>query len=1082
MNPKSNDVRFAGFSRLLMNFFLIGVLVASMPDYLSGQSLVSGEAGSPEITSIEQDGDSITVEVFVPKGLKKVVLEGKSRLGVGAWVPRGVQHLDGSQDSTVTFNLKMSQELEMLRVRAASSTPLPSSFYKGQKEFDEVVSDTNNDGAIRGEVDGPAVAVDAAFEKEADDREVQESDIWAFRGNTLYFFNRLEGLQVIDVSDPANAVVKKRYYLPAAGEEMYVLDDRHVALLVNDFCGYFNNETGSQIVVIDTAPDQPVVTGSINIPGNIQETRLVGNVLYTASSRYQRITDEEGNSFWTAGTNIVSVLLADPTTPVKVDEIFVTGYATAVQATDKFFFVSTRGNYPYYNSTVHIVDIDNLDGSIALKSSLNVRGWIKDKFKINLNGEILSVIAELRNDRGRLTSTKLLNFSLSNPEKPRTLGSVEVGKNETLFATRFDGDRVYIVTFLRIDPLWIVDNSVPEKPEVLGELEIPGWSTYIHPMGDRLITMGIDNVNGWRPAVQLFDVSNPQKPSLLSKVPLGDNWGWSEANRNEKAFKVLEDRNLILVPMSAWSSETNTSEVGTRLIDFDADSLTQRGLIEHDFTPRRATMYQDVIYSISNHELVSVDPADRDNPELLGELTLARPVDKVLELDDHIVSSYTTWSGNRNISISLVHKNDLHTELGHITLTRDSERDFQLTDLFLHRGSAWAVLSSESYQKKTPVPPLPDGAKAPDSELQTPYFTQVQLVIIDVDTESGKLTQSATKSFEFEDIGWYPQFKARVLNDNSLVLHQEGAQHYYWFFSEAISFLPYYSGSTQLFLTFDISNQNDIQFLNKFTPTYIDGSENDFWRSSSDLFWNGNSVVYSTRTTRHYSIKNPEIPASSRVADDIAFPFREYWATQNELIKIDFSDPSHPTQFPGAELPGNMIGQSHDGQVIYTSGYTYEEDGSLVPDSLAIHANAYDDIQVSLIDSIKTHQFPNHSLSMDNGLLITTRTEKPTEDSQYQLNYLELNNDGNLIANAALDLNSYIYGLRDIDGLIFVSFGSRDGIAAYDFSSPASPELFKSWRVPGCVWPNMDELFGSAESGFWVPLGTYGIMPLPVGE
>jgi uncharacterized secreted protein with C-terminal beta-propeller domain len=60
---------------------------------------------------------------------------------------------------------------------------------------------------------------------------------------------------------------------------------------------------------------------------------------------------------------------------------------------------------------------------------------------------------------------------------------------------------------------------------------VPGWSTYIQPLGDRLLSIGIDNVEGWRVSVSLFDVADPAKPGLLSRVPIGTNHSWSEANQ-----------------------------------------------------------------------------------------------------------------------------------------------------------------------------------------------------------------------------------------------------------------------------------------------------------------------------------------------------------------------------------------------------------------------------------------------------------------------------------------------------------------------------------------------------------------------
>ena len=67
-----------------------------------------------------------------------------------------------------------------------------------------------------------------------------------------------------------------------------------------------------------------------------------------------------------------------------------------------------------------------------------------------------------------------------------------IAEGETIWSARFVGDRGYLVTFMNIDPLWVLDLSDPYEPLILGELHVPGVSTYIHPIDeDNLLTIGI---------------------------------------------------------------------------------------------------------------------------------------------------------------------------------------------------------------------------------------------------------------------------------------------------------------------------------------------------------------------------------------------------------------------------------------------------------------------------------------------------------------------------------------------------------------------------------------------------------------
>ncbi len=67
--------------------------------------------------------------------------------------------------------------------------------------------------------------------------------------------------------------------------------------------------------------------------------------------------------------------------------------------------------------------------------------------------------------------------------KMATIGSLtHIAEQETIYSTRFIGDRLYMVTFKRIDPFFVIDLSTPQSPKILGKLKIPGYSDYLHPL------------------------------------------------------------------------------------------------------------------------------------------------------------------------------------------------------------------------------------------------------------------------------------------------------------------------------------------------------------------------------------------------------------------------------------------------------------------------------------------------------------------------------------------------------------------------------------------------------------------------
>ena len=179
------------------------------------------------------------------------------------------------------------------------------------------------------------------------------------------------------------------------------------------------------------------------------------------------------------------------------------GYGGLIQATNyAIFCVSTDWNNV---STITYVDITDAAGKILIRGTADVPGYMADRFKMDAWNGVLRVVT---NTWWPDQQTVVTTLDIANPDSIMQLGQTSLANasGETLFATRFDGPLAYIVTYLRVDPLFVVDLSDPANPTVKGELEIPGWSTHIEPMGDRLIALGVDDSAGRKVMVSLFDV------------------------------------------------------------------------------------------------------------------------------------------------------------------------------------------------------------------------------------------------------------------------------------------------------------------------------------------------------------------------------------------------------------------------------------------------------------------------------------------------------------------------------------------------------------------------------------------------
>ena len=206
-----------------------------------------------------------------------------------------------------------------------------------------------------------------------------------------------------------------------------------------------------------------------------------------------------------------------------------------------------------------------------------------------------------------------------------------IAPGEQLFAARFEGDRGFLVTFERVDPLFTLDLSDPKNPAVVGELEIPGFSTYIHAIeDDKLLTIGVGGdefgVN-WETQVSMFDVADFANPGLVDTHVLSKeaNWSWSEAMREHKAFQYWAPQQLLAVPVSTYRADS--LQRGWQyfsvleLVTVDTtDGLDRKGSIDHshlynrdpnvywnNIDIRRSFFMGDYIYAISDRGITAHD-------------------------------------------------------------------------------------------------------------------------------------------------------------------------------------------------------------------------------------------------------------------------------------------------------------------------------------------------------------------------------------------------------------------------------------------------------------------------------------------
>lgn len=493
---------------------------------------------------------------------------------------------------------------------------------------------------------------DDANEGDADaDRVVEEADIFRFGGERLYVLNQFRGLFVFDVTDPDRPRELGRVPFEGLPLEMYVRGDNVYAILGDRWGGSWYGGVddaargeaalalevpepyGSRLVGIDVSdPSAPEVVGEALLDGTVSDSRLVGDVIYAAANRWAWWGEGGGGGAvdvapepLTSEIVITSIDISDPTRMIEVDQERIEGAAFYVHASDEAFLVagSEWDGASAEQTRLHYLDISSPDGEVSPRGTVVVPGSMQEDLAMDLHEGQLRILT-----REWMTSlTKLHVFDATEPDTLPLLGTLDYSYDGSLFGTAFDGDRLYMVHYLRIDPLEVVDLTDPTHPTIAGILEMPGWVERIAPLGDRLVGLGVDDSEGMRRvSVSLFDVADPALPALLDRVTTGESWSWSFASWERKAWTVDAREGLILFPYSGWNDAEQRELHALGILELGPLSLTPRGEVVATAPVERGAVYEDHVFAISQAAVQVVDLSDRDHPVATTTLELARSV------------------------------------------------------------------------------------------------------------------------------------------------------------------------------------------------------------------------------------------------------------------------------------------------------------------------------------------------------------------------------------------------------------------------------------------------------------------------
>ena len=290
----------------------------------------------------------------------------------------------------------------------------------------------------------------------------------------------------------------------------------------------FSGFDSTNVVTID--PAHPAPQNSATIVGSAGTVYASTSNLYVATVNWPEPTPVP------LGKGVVGTKPVAPDTAVAPDEP-----------------VSSQPQSPAKTS-LHRFDITDPSKAVYAASG-EIRGTLLNQWSMSEDDGFFRVASTEDNftSDGKNDSSSFVTVLDAKAAKLNQVGIVSgMGKGERIYGVRFLGKTGYVVTFRQFDPLHVVDLSDPKAPKVTGELEIPGYSAYLHPVGDGLL-LGVgatikDN-EPYGTLLSLFDVSDPAHPTRLAKAEVPQTQTFVTSDHH--AFTWWPARHLAVVPIQS---------------------------------------------------------------------------------------------------------------------------------------------------------------------------------------------------------------------------------------------------------------------------------------------------------------------------------------------------------------------------------------------------------------------------------------------------------------------------------------------------------------------------------------------------
>ena len=594
--------------------FTIFKIVSIMCIFLFVFAIAKNNNRKPDIVMNEEDKE---VKLAIEDNIKLPTVDSYEKL---------VELLDKNREEVIYYT-ERETKAESVMDTATNSNNEEKNYsetntqVKGVDEADIVKTDGKNIYYVVKEYNGYGIAIinvntnEKVNKIEYDNNEIYPSEIFLYKDKLIVIGNRYQNNKtVIEETETTS----KRYLELA---DVAYIGNSMTTIVVYDVSDVLNIKEIRKVEIEGSYISSRMIEENIYVIssknlyqyyyGSLREDELQSRYLDTAISDdlickdykdiYYFPESEESNYLNIASFNVNNLEDANVKT-------FLGAGSNVYCSENNLYITKTNWNYKMIEDSTAETSIYkiSLNGTkLVLEAETKIPGIIINQFSLDeYNGNLRIAVTKYNNNSSEDTSNNLYILD----SKLSVIGSIEnMAEGEEIYSVRFMGNKGYIVTFKQIDPLFVIDLSNPINPSVVGELKIPGYSSYLHPYDENhIIGIGYNTTetsygstvnDGVK--LSMFDVSDPTNPIEMFNTVIGDKHTNTSATYDHKAVMFSKEKNIIAIPIEQYNRKYESKAV---IYNIDLENgFNQLGEIEEESDNITYRRIERIIYVGSNY-------------------------------------------------------------------------------------------------------------------------------------------------------------------------------------------------------------------------------------------------------------------------------------------------------------------------------------------------------------------------------------------------------------------------------------------------------------------------------------------------